>query len=378
MVRGVRQSWEWGNDKSKQGNIATGLPRFGGIVASLQPAYLARLSFGAADLAAIHRLGEARGRQDLFLRQYSEPLNTLRTHAQVESTESSNRIEGIVAAPGRVRELVVHQTQPRDRSEQEIAGYRDALQLIHESHADMRLTQNVVLQLHQMLYRYQAGSGGRWKSTNNDIVERDGTGQVVRVRFTPTSAVATPQAMADLVTHYQSHLDQRLAEPLVLLPLAVLDFLCVHPFSDGNGRVARLLSLLLLYHFDYHVGRYVSLERIVEESRTTYYEALERSSRGWHEHAHDAHPWLEYFWGVLIRAYREFEERVASLQGSKTNQIRAAVARRLGAFGIADIERDAPGVSRDMVRHVLRRMRTEGLVRVEGLGRGAKWRAAQP
>ena len=234
---------------------------------SLQPAYLAQLSFGAAELAAIHRLGEARGRQDLFLRQYPEQLDTLRTHAQVESTESSNRIEGMVAAPGRVADLVVRRTQPRDRSEQEIAGYRDALQLIHESHADMRFTENVVLQLHQMLYRYQPGSGGRWKSTDNQIVERDGAGDVVRVRFTPTSAVATPQAMADLATHYQGAIDGRLAEPLVLLPLAVLDFLCIHPFTDGNGRVARLLSLLLLYHFDYHVGRYISLERIIEESR---------------------------------------------------------------------------------------------------------------
>jgi Fic family protein len=347
-------------------------------VPSLQPAYLSQLTFGAAGLAAMHRLGEARGRQDLFLRQYPEQLNTLRTHAQVESTESSNRIEGIVAAPGRVRDLVVRHIEPRDRSEQEIAGYRDALQLVHESHPDMRLAGNVVLQLHKMLYRYQPGSGGKWKSTDNQIVERDAAGNVVRVRFTPTGAVSTPQAMADLVTHYDAAIHGRLAEPLVALPLAVLDFLCIHPFTDGNGRVARLLSLLLLYHFDYHVGRYISLERIIEESRGTYYDALERSSRGWHDHAHDAHPWLEYFWGVLIRAYGEFEERVATLKGSKTDQIRAAVARRVGAFGIADIERDAPGVSRDMVRHVLRQMREERLVKVEGTGRGAKWRAIPP
>jgi Fic family protein len=239
----------------------------------------------------------------------------------------------------------------------------------------MRFTEGVVLQLHQMLYRYQPGWGGRWKATDNQIVERDSTRQVVRVRFTPTGAVATPQAMADLFAHYHHAAGGRLAEPLVLLPLAVLDFLCIHPFTDGNGRVARLLSLLLLYHAAYQVGRYISLERIIEESRSTYYEALERSSRGWHDHAHDAHPWLEYFWGVLIRAYDEFEERVATLKGSKTNQIRAAVARRVGAFGIADIERDAPGVSRDMVRHVLRQMREEGRVKVEGVGRGAKWRA---
>ena len=181
--------------------------------------------------------------------------------------------------------------------------------------------------------------------------------------------------MADLTARYHDAIAGDLADPLVLLPLAILDFLCVHPFTDGNGRVGRLLSLLLLYHFDYQVGRYISLERIIEDSRETYYDALARSSRDWHDDAHDAHPWLDYFWGVLLRAYGEFEARVETLQGSKTDQVRAAVTRRLGAFGIADIEHDCPGVSRDMVRHVLRQMRADGLVRVEGQGRGAKWRA---
>jgi len=342
---------------------------------SLQPAYLASLRFGASELSTIQRLGEVRGRQDLFTRQFPEQLDTLRTHAIIESTESSNRIEGVVAMPGRVADLVVRRTEPRNRSEQEIAGYRDALQLIHESHADMRFGENIVLQLHHTLYRYQPGAGGRWKSTDNQIVEREADGTITRVRFTPTPAVTTPQAMADLIAHYHAAITGSLADPLVLVPLAVLDFLCIHPFSDGNGRIGRLLSLLLLYHVDYQVGRYVSLERIIEESRETYYDALERSSRVWHTDEHDAHPWLDYFWGVLIRAYDEFEMRVAALQGSKTDQVRAAVARRLGAFGIADLEHDCPGVSRDMVRHVLRQMRSEGLVQVEGRGRGAKWRA---
>ena len=342
---------------------------------SLQPSCLTSLRFDTSALSTIRRIGEARGRQDLFVRQFPEQLDTLRTNAIVESTESSNRIEGVVAAPGRVADLVVRRAEPRTRSEQEIAGYRDALQLIHESHADMRFAQNLVLQLHHMLYRYQPGTGGRWKSVDNQIVERGPDGTIVRVRFNPTSAVATPQAMADLTTNYDTAIAGSLADPLVLLPLAVLDFLCVHPFSDGNGRVGRLLSLLLLYHFDYQVGRYVSLERIIEDSRETYYEALARSSRAWHEHAHDPHPWLDYFWGVLIRAYGEFEARVESLKGSKTDQVRAAVARTLGPFGIADLEHDCPGVSRDMVRHVLRQMRAEGLVHVEGRGRGAKWQA---
>jgi Fic family protein len=345
---------------------------------SLHASYLAGLRFGASELGTIHRLGEARGRQDLFLRQFPEQLETLRTHALVESTESSSRIEGVVAGPGRVADLVVRQAEPRNRSEQEIAGYRDALQMIHESHADMRLTQNVILQLHQTLYRYQPGVGGRWKSADNEIVERDARGATIRVRFRPTAAVATPQAIADLLAAYEAATRDAIADPLVVLPLTVLDFLCVHPFTDGNGRVARLLSLLLLYHFDYRVGRYISVERIIEESRETYYEALERSSERWHDSAHDAHPWLAYVWGVLIRAYREFEARVETLKGSKTEQVRAAVARRMGAFGIAEIEHDCPGVSRDMVRHVLRQLRAERMVEVKGHGRGAKWHRAVP
>lgn len=342
---------------------------------SLQSAYLEKLSFRAAEISTIHRLGEARGRQDLFVRQFPAQLDTLRTHAVIESTESSNRIEGVVAPPGRVADLVVQRTEPRNRSEQEIAGYRDALQLIHESHAEIRFSVNVVLQLHQMLYHYHPGVGGRWKSADNQIVERDARSGTVRVRFDPTPAIATPQAMEELTAGYDRAIAAALADPLVLLPLVVLDFLCIHPFTDGNGRVARLLALLLLYHFDYRVGRYVSVERIIEESRETYYDSLERSSRGWHESSHDPRPWLGYFWGVLIRAYDEFEARVETLKGSKTDQVRAAVVRRLGAFGIADIEHDCPGVSRDMVRHVLRQMRAEGFVRVEGRGRGAKWRS---
>jgi len=341
---------------------------------SLDLAYLERLSFSPAELSSIQRLGEARGRQDLFVRQYPEQLETLRTHAIVESAESSSRIEGVVAAPGRVAEIVVRNAAPRDRSEQEIAGYRDALHFIHESHADMRFTPNLALQLHQMLYRYDPGAGGRWKMTDNQIVERDGAGRVIRIRFAPTTAVATPQAMSDLADAYRAAIEERRLDPLVAVPLAILDFLCIHPFTDGNGRTARLLTLLLLYHFDYRVGRYISLERINEESRETYYEALTRSSEGWREGAHDAHHWLRYFWGVLIRAYGEFEERVETLKGSKTDQVRAAVGRRRGAFAISDIEKDCPGVSRDMVRHVLRQMRAEGLLGVEGVGRGAKWR----
>lgn len=341
---------------------------------SLSSQFLDALTFSTQQVAAIHRLGEARGRQQLFVQQAPQQLEALRHSAVIESTESSNRIEGIVAAAGRVAELVDEGATPRNRSEHEIAGYRDALRLVHDSHQTMPFSPNVILQLHSMLFQYMAGQGGLWKSTDNEIVEKDRQGHLVRVRFKATPAVATPQAMATLTADYGRAIRDGDADALVLIPLTILDLLCIHPFRDGNGRIARLTTLMLLYQADYRVGRYISLERIIEQSKETYYEALERSSQRWHESRHDPHPWLDYIWGVLIRGYREFEDRVERLKGSKTDQVREAVLRRAGAFGIADIEADCPGVSRDMVRHVLRQMKSGRLIAPTGVGRGARWR----
>lgn len=342
---------------------------------SLDSLFLDRLTLTPAHGSTLRALGEHRGEQELHSQQTPHALETLRTVAMVESTESSNRLEGVVASPGRLREVVLRDAAPADRSEQEIAGYRDALALIHESAAHMPVSLSVIQQLHGMLYRYQPESGGRWKATQNDIVERAPDGSLVRIRFRPVNPVATPGAMQDLIDKWDHAHDQQ-REPLLLIPLAVLDFLCIHPFADGNGRTARLLTLLLLYRSGYDVGRYISLERVIEGSRDTYYEALEASSQGWHEGKHDPFPWLEYFWGVLLRAYSEFRDRAGKLKtarGSKTALVEGAVERRLRPFAISEIENDCPGVSRDMVRHVLRRMRDEGRVQVLGRGRGAKW-----
>ncbi len=342
---------------------------------SLSPDYLAKLRFDARQLATLRALGEYQGKQRLYVAQSPEVLSDLRQVAAVESTESSNRLEGVVVAPSRLKSLVLKNAAPKSRSEQEVAGYRDALALIHESGPQIPFSEGTVLQVHGMLYRYMPQSGGHWKATNNDIVERhpDGTS---RIRFRPVAAHLTPMAMADLVARYRIALDQHLADPLVLVPLAILDFLCIHPFPDGNGRMARLLTLQLLYHFDYDVGRYISLERIFEESKESYYDTLEASSHGWHEAAHDIAPWLTYFWGVLLRAYKEFEERVGTLthgRGAKGERVRAEVLKRQQPFSISDIEQACPGVSRDMVRLVLRSMKAEGLIASTGKGRGAKW-----
>ncbi len=342
---------------------------------SLTPSFLDQLRLSTADGSSLQALGECRGRQELFRRQTPEVLGSLREVAIIESSESSNRIEGVVAPHPRIEALVLHNAAPRNRSEQEIAGYRDALGLIHGSALDMTFSTNVILQLHTMLYRYEANQGGHWKATPNEIVERDADGRIRRVRFKPPSPQATPGMMSRMTAQY-AHAGQGHREPLIVIPLAILDFLCIHPFRDGNGRMARLLLLMLLYQADYEVGRWISLERIVEESKETYYESLEDSSRNWDADEHDPFPWLRYTWGVLLRAYREFESRVGSVRqgrGGKTDLVEQAVGRRVGPFSISDIEADSPGVTRDWVRMVLRRLKREGRIELRGRGRGAKW-----
>jgi Fic family protein len=326
-------------------------------------------------LTTLRALGEYRGKQLLFFEQSPEVLSDLRQVAVVESTESSNRLEGVVVAAHRLKSLVLKNATPQSRSEQEVAGYRDALGLIHENGEEMPFSEGMVLQLHSMLYRYMPQPGGQWKATNNDIIERHPDGSS-RIRFRPVASHLTPMAMADLITRYRTALDQDLADPLVLVPLAVLDFLCIHPFPDGNGRMARLLTLQLLYHFDYAVGRFISLERIFEESKESYYETLEASSQGWHEGEHNIAPWLDYFWGALLRAYKEFEERVGTIErgrGAKGDRVRAEILKRQLPFSITDIEEACPGISRDTVRLVLRTMKAEELIEPMGKGRGAKW-----
>lgn len=343
---------------------------------SLSPRYLAGLRFNAQQLATLRALGEYRGKQQLFVAQSPEVLSDLRQVAVIESTESSNRLEGVVVAANRLKSLVLKNATPQSRSEQEIAGYRDALSMIHESGEQMPFSEGTILQLHGMLYRYMPQPGGHWKATNNDIIERHPDGSS-RIRFRPVAAHLTPMAMADLISSYCSALDLHFADPLVLVPLAILDFLCIHPFPDGNGRMARLLTLQLLYHSDYAVGRFISLERIFEESKESYYETLEVSSQGWHEAAHNIAPWLDYFWGALLRAYKEFEERVGTIErgrGAKGDRVRSEILKRQLPFSISEIEVACPGISRDMIRVILRAMKAEGVIAPTGKGRAAKWK----
>jgi len=335
-----------------------------------------RQPIGQSLLQTIRLLGEYKGRQDLFTRQSPQVLRTLRQAAIVESTEASNRIEGVVAPRERVKALVAGRTQPRNRSEQEIAGYRDALNTIHAHHEAMDLTPNLVLQLHRDLFQFVPGGGGRWKPSDNQITETRADGTTV-IRFTPVQTYAVPDAMAQLHERFTATLEGGAVEPLLLIPAYVLDFLCIHPFSDGNGRMSRLLTLLALYRAGYAVGRYVSLEALVEDTKESYYDTLGTSSLGWHDAGHSLVPWWEYFLGVvLLTSYREFERRVGTLSekpGAKRDMIVDAVDRMGSQFKFADLERLLPSVSRPTINRILRELRIRGDIRCAKAGRDATW-----
>lgn len=268
--------------------------------------YLKRLALPLPSVWLLTDIAEAKGRQDLYTQRPPEVLTSLRETALIQSVESSNRIEGVTVAPERLRPLVLENARPRDRSEEEIQGYRRALEMILANPMDLAITPELLQRLHATI---QEGSGdaGQWKRVDNEIIElREGAPPLVR--FRPTTVAETPAATAELCLLYRHAINQSLVPPLVAIAALVFDFLCIHPFRDGNGRISRLLTLLALLQHGYEVGRYVSLERIVEESRDRYYETLRLSSEGWHEGRHDLLPWLNYFLTVLKQAYREMEK----------------------------------------------------------------------
>ncbi|MDP2653412.1 MAG: Fic family protein [Candidatus Omnitrophota bacterium] len=341
---------------------------------SFSEEYLNKIRITPQLLNLTSALSEYKGKEALYARQSPDVLEKLVERAKVESVESSNRIEGIDVKRDRVVDIVQQQSAPRTRPEEEVAGYRDALGYIHENHQAVPVSLHTITMLHQSLYKYTQQTGGEFKREDNQIIDRLKDGSI-RVRFQPPPAGQTYYFVESLVAGYQFASQKRNFSPLVLIPLFVLDYLCIHPFTDGNGRTARLLCLLLLYHAGFRVGKYISLERVVEDSKETYYEALERSSRGWHELEHDAGPWLHYFYGVLLAAYKELESRVGVIreESSKTEQIKLFVKKTVKPFAISEIEEACPNISRDMIRVVLRELRDGGLIASTGMGRGAKW-----
>ena len=344
---------------------------------SFEPGYLERLALDADTVSSIRLLGEYKGKQQLFFQQSPETLEVLREIATVQSIESSNRIEGVIVAPDRIARLAEEKTSPRDRSEQEIAGYRDVLGDVHARAADMRLTPGLLLQLHRDLMRFTSASdGGRYKDAPNDIVDRMSDGSH-RLRFSPVAPHLTEDATNALVDGYNRARSAGTVDELVLVPAFVLDFLCIHPFRDWNGRLSRILNLMLLYQAGYEVGRFVSLERLIEESKESYYDALEESSYDWHDGEHDLRPWLGYSLGILLAAYRDFEERVGHMRtgrGAKREAVLECVRHLPETFRYADVVRVCPGISRPTIVRALGELRDRGEIECTKRGRDAIWR----
>jgi len=328
-------------------------------------------------LGAVRAIGEHSGREELYAHRSPEVLETLRAASIIASTESSNRLEGVTAPHERIEDLVVRHGHPQNRSEMEIAGYRDVLGTIHANWPAMQFSPNLVLQLHRDLFQFSPSDGGRWKVTQNRVTERFTDGRV-RVRFDPVEPHLVVPAMAALHERFDVEWNAGSTDRLLLIAAYVLDFLCIHPFLDGNGRTARLITLLLLYQAGYEVGRYISIEQIVEETRDGYYDALLRSSEGWHESKHSLLPWWEYLLGVaVLTAYRRLDERLGALtsrRGAKQQMVVATIGRLPDTFRHADVSRACPGVSRPTIQRVLRKLRDAGEIELVRAGRDAEWR----
>lgn len=320
-------------------------------------------------------IAEAKGKQELYTRQSPQVLKALREMALVQSAESSNRIEGVTVAADRLRPLVLGNTKPRDRAEQEVQGYRLALNEIHSRHEKLTITPEAIKRLHA-LSQSASGDAGQFKRLDNEIIQLV-PGAAPVIRFRCMTAKETPAAVDELCLLYRHAIDQENIPPLIAIAGLVLDLLCIHPFRDGNGRVSRLLTLLALYQHGYEVGRYISLERLVEESKENYYECLDRSSQRWHEGRHDLTPFLNFLLAIIRRGYVEFERRAGQIKaprGAKTELVTSAIREQPGDFRLTDIESACPGVGRDWIRSLLTDLKASGEVTCQGKGPAARWR----
>jgi len=320
-------------------------------------------------------IAEAKGKQDLYTNQSPRKLKALREHALIESAVSSNRIEGVEIDRKRVGTVIFGRPLLKDRNEEEIQGYRDALQWIHIDNKTIQFDETTIKKLHHKS-RGEIWDSGKYKEKDGDIIERLPNGDT-RVRFKTVSAENTNQAMKVLVSLYDEQRKIKVVHPLLAIAACNLDFLCIHPFRDGNGRVSRLLLLLQLYHAGYEVGRYVSLERLFEEHKERYYETLEISSQFWHEGKHDPWLYINFLLYILKKAYSEFIERVKkfkSPKGAKTELVIEQIRKMHGEFTLSQLQSKCPDVSRDMVRKVLKDLQKLKKVVSKGRGVGARWR----
>lgn len=324
-------------------------------------------------LTTIH---EYRGEQRLIAERHADVLESLVEVAKIQSTESSNKIEGIYTSDDRLKKIVLDKTMPKTRNECEIAGYRDVLNTIHESFPHIPIRDTFILQLHRDLYRFEnASKGGRFKAADNVIEEEDSQGNKF-VRFRPLPAWETPEAITELCTAYNEAINRSEADPLLIMPMFIIDFLCIHPFGDGNGRMSRLLTLLLLYQNDYIVGKYISLEKLIEKTKDSYYEALQQSSLGWMEDENDYEPFVKYLLGIITAAYREFFDRAKVVEEKKVpkpDRIEELIKNHIGTITKSEILENTPGISQTTVQRTLTDLVKEGKITKIGGGRYTKY-----
>ncbi|MEY8352769.1 Fic family protein [Lachnospiraceae bacterium 54-53] len=338
--------------------------------------FLETVSIPSDVVSLLVQIHEFKGKQMNFYRQQPDVLSKLVEVAKIQSTGASNRIEGIHTSDQRLQELKDEHVAPANRDEEEILGYRTVLETIHESHDYISVKPNVILQLHRDLYKFSPyGFGGSYKSADNIIQEKDSAG-VKKVRFQPVPAYETAASIDALCNTYNEITGRKKAEPLLVDLLFVLDFLCIHPFNDGNGRMSRLLTLLLLYRHGYMVGKYISIESLIEKTKDNYYSTLKKSSDHWHEGENDFWHFVRYMLGVLLAAYREFESRVVVVSDAKMTKegrIRKFADEKIGLFTKAEIIQSCPDIAAATIEKVLSEMKREGIIKTVGAGRGTKW-----
>ena len=324
-------------------------------------------------LTTIH---EYKGEQRLIAERYADVLESLVEVAKIQSTESSNKIEGIYTSDERLKKIVLDKTMPKTRNEREIAGYRDVLNTIHDNFPHIPIRDTFILQLHRDLYKFEnVSDGGQFKASDNIIEEEDASGNKF-VRFRPLPAWETPEAVISLCTAYNEAINKSGADPLLLIPMFIIDFLCIHPFNDGNGRMSRLLTLLLLYQNDYIVGKYISLEKLIERTKDSYYDALWASSQRWMEDENNYESFVKYILGIITAAYREFFDRAHIVEEKKVpkpDRIEELIKNHLGTITKTEILERAPGISQTTVQRTLTELVKAGKITKIGGGRYTKY-----
>lgn len=325
----------------------------------------------------ISKIHEYKGKQSYLLDTKKDTLETLLKVARIQSTSSSNKIEGIYTTDKRINEIVNQKVEPKNRNEEEIAGYRDVLTLIHENYNFIDINQNTILQLHRDLYKYTGYSyGGKFKNSQNFIEEENENGKK-KIRFTPLSPIETPIAIEDLCKNYNNLVNNELCDLLVLIPIFILDFLSIHPFNDGNGRMSRLLTLLLLYKANYMVGKYISIEKIIEETKDSYYDTLEKSSKNWYNNENDYSYFVEYYLGIILNAYKEFDSRISIIENKKItayDRIIDIFKNNIIPIDKAFVTNKCPDLSETTIERILNKLlKEDNIVKISG-GRYTKYK----